>query len=192
MEISFFRGGSPSGDWWQHLQSKWQYVSRLGRNVARGLLWESVRIGTEKWNWALRACGRGRRGSNPDWDMCSAEEKQGGRPSTCNWELVWAWVRDFLSSEDVLQVRTTGIKRNIARLYGPFAELFFFAAEKKVRSENPALLPSAPVFDTITANSTSLTMGFLSQGSYGVMGSLKRLCYTLSCVCLDNDNCLMT
>ena len=39
---------------------------------------------------------------------------------------LWVLVRDFLSSADVLEMRTTGHKWNIARLFGSFAELWFF------------------------------------------------------------------
>ena len=67
-----------------------------------------------------------------DWDseleLNSVEEEEGeeGESMADRFRqviesLLWALVRDFLTSEDVLHVRTTGIKWNIARLYGPFA-----------------------------------------------------------------------
>ena len=44
---------------------------------------------------------------------------------------LWVLVRDFLSSADVLEMRTTGHKWNIARLFGSFAELWLFLFEKE-------------------------------------------------------------
>ena len=43
----------------------------------------------------------------------------------------WVLVCDFLSSADVFSMRTTGHKWNVARLYGSFAELWFFPHEKR-------------------------------------------------------------
>ena len=68
-------------------------------------------------------CGRC---ENPDWDgdvgLDSVEE--GDRESVEDRlrqvieSPLWALVRDFLTSEDVLCMRTTGMKWDIARLYG--------------------------------------------------------------------------
>ena len=49
-------------------------------------------------------------------------------------------IRDFLSTGDVLEMRTTGHKLNIARLYGPEAEMLFFLLAKDDR-DNPASRP---------------------------------------------------
>ena len=63
-----------------------------------------------------------------------------------------AWVRDFLTSDDVLCMHTTGIKWNIARLYGLFAELIFFLLMKEGTNENPTVLQNGQVCDTTTDN----------------------------------------
>ena len=42
-------------------------------------------------------------------------------------ESPWVFVRDFLTSADVLEMRTTGHEWNIARLLGSIAELWFFS-----------------------------------------------------------------
>ena len=55
-----------------------------------------------------------------------------------------AWVRDFLTSEDVLHMRTTGVKWNIARLYGRFADLFFFLLKKEDDKRKLDLPPEWP------------------------------------------------
>ena len=39
---------------------------------------------------------------------------------------LWVLVRDFLTSADVLDMRTTRLKWNMARLCGSFAEVWFF------------------------------------------------------------------
>ena len=44
---------------------------------------------------------------------------------------LWVLVRDFLTSTDVLEIRTAGLKWNSARLYGSFTELFFFPHESR-------------------------------------------------------------
>ena len=52
-------------------------------------------------------------------------------------------VRDFLSSADVLEMRTTGHKWNVARLFGSFAELWFFLM-KKMDNDRSEPLPEWP------------------------------------------------
>ena len=46
---------------------------------------------------------------------------------------LWVSARVFLVPDGVLQMRTTAVKWNIAGLYGPFLELYFFfmRGEKK-------------------------------------------------------------
>ena len=55
----------------------------------------------------------------------SEEEEEGDKSP------LWVLVRDFLNSADVLVMRTTGLKWNVARLYGSFAEFRFFLIKKK-------------------------------------------------------------
>ena len=43
---------------------------------------------------------------------------------------LWITIRDFLSTNDVLEMRTAAQKWNVARLYGPHAELFLFLLAK--------------------------------------------------------------
>ena len=57
---------------------------------------------------------------------------------------LWAWVRDSLTSEDVLHMRTAGLKWNIAGLYGPFADLFFFLLKKEDDKRKPIPPPERP------------------------------------------------
>ena len=52
----------------------------------------------------------------------------------------WDSVRAFLVPDDVLCMRTTAGKWNVAGLYGPFAELHFFLMREGV--EHGPLLPS--------------------------------------------------
>ena len=66
-------------------------------------------------------------------------------------------VRDFLSSADVLEMRTTGLKWNVAQLYGPIAELFFFLLGKDDQDKS-VLRPEWPRlqlgYETIFMDST--------------------------------------
>ena len=50
---------------------------------------------------------------------------------------LWVLVREFLSADDVFEMRTTGLKWNIARLYGSFAELWFFLMKKEIINLSP-------------------------------------------------------
>ena len=52
------------------------------------------------------------------------------------------WVRDFLSSDDLLEMRTTGHDWNVARPYGSFAELWFFLMNAENDKSEP--LPQCP------------------------------------------------
>ena len=103
----------------------------LGENVA---VWLPNKPGFgRRFGSGLRGSGRG-----GGW------RKYGGPPPTSDWEpIVGSGVRDFLTSDDVLCMRTTGLKWNIARLYGPFAELFFFLL-KKDEKEKPVPPPEWP------------------------------------------------
>ena len=51
-------------------------------------------------------------------------------------------VRDFLSSVDVFEMRTTGHNWNVARLYGSFAELWFVLT-KEIENDKSENLPEA-------------------------------------------------
>ena len=74
---------------------------------------------------------------SPDWDseldMNSVEEEEEERESVMDHlrrVTERASVREFLTSDDGLYMRTTAMKWNIAGLCGPFAELFFFLLKK--------------------------------------------------------------
>ena len=89
---------------------------------------------------------------------------------------LWALVRDFLTSEDVLHMRTTGIKWNIARLYCSFAELFFLLASlRRWKWIHPSLVLNGQVCDMTTDNSMNSTTGFLNLGSYPTANCPRRL-----------------
>ena len=113
---------------------------------------------------------------SPDWDgyveLDSVEEEAEDGESIADRlrqvieSPLWALVRNFLTSEDVLHVRTTGIKWNIAWLYGPFAEFFFFLLEKDDDKRTPVPPPNGQVCDMTTDNSMDSTIGLLNQGSY--------------------------
>ena len=55
---------------------------------------------------------------------------------------LWVLVRDFLSSVDVLEMRTTGHNWNVARLYG--AELSFFLMKKEENDKSEPLPVAQP------------------------------------------------
>ena len=52
---------------------------------------------------------------------------------------LWVLVRDFLTSADVFELRTTGVKWNTARLCGSFAELWFFFLKKEANDKSEPL-----------------------------------------------------
>ena len=56
---------------------------------------------------------------------------------------LWITICDFLSTSDDLEVRATAQKWNVAKLYGPHAELFFFLLPKDDR-DNSASRPEWP------------------------------------------------
>ena len=78
---------------------------------------------------------------------------RGGPPALRNRGPLWESLRVFLVPDDVLYMRTTAAKWNIAGLYGPFAELFFFLLKKdgkkrhhdSSREAERAIRPSAVV-----------------------------------------------
>ena len=88
----------------------------------------------------------------PDWDSESSddfdyevEEKTENMYGMWNVRYVlegplWVSVRIFLVPDDVLCVRTTAAKWNIAGLYGPFAELYFFLIKKRREEPQPSVL----------------------------------------------------
>ena len=100
-------------------------------------------------------------------------------------------MRDFLSSEYVLQMRTTDIKWTIARLYGPFAELFFFLLQEGDKRK-PALLPRSPnlrfnngIFESVGSD---CCWKFGRVDASVVRKVVGQDCVThSSCVCLDTD-----
>ena len=57
---------------------------------------------------------------------------------------LWVSVLVFLMQDDVLYMRTTAAKWNIAGLFGPFAESFFFLLKKdgKKKTLSPIERPS--------------------------------------------------
>ena len=81
-----------------------------------------------------------------DVDLGSVEEEEEDGESMADrlrqviGSPLWVSVRDFLTSQDLLHMRTTGIKWNFARLYGHFAELllFFLKKEKDKRKTRPS------------------------------------------------------
>ena len=73
-----------------------------------------ARTGTATWNWTLY-----RRRIEKMWRLRQVIDGP-----------LWALLRDFRTSEDVLYVRRTGIKWNVARFFGSFAEFFFFLLKK--------------------------------------------------------------
>ena len=113
---------------------------------------------------------------SPEWEgeleLDSAEEEEGDNAGSADKDVdegledylkeviespSWVLVRDFLSSADVLEMRTTGLKYNVAKLYGSFAELWFFP----MKEEN-----DSPVCVTVTVKFTDSTTGCLKLGSY--------------------------
>ena len=52
---------------------------------------------------------------------------------------LWILVCDFFTSADFLEMRTTGLKWNIARLYGSFAELWFFLMKEEANDQSEPL-----------------------------------------------------
>ena len=60
-------------------------------------------------------------------------------------------------------IRTTGIKWNIARLYGPFADLFFFLL-KKDGKEEPVPAPEWPCLRYDYLHIYGLDAGILRPG----------------------------
>ena len=89
---------------------------------------------------------------SPDWDgdleLDSVEEDERERVEDRLRQVIesplLALVREFLTSDDVLNMRTTAVKWNTSVLYGPFAELFFFLLKKDGR-EKPVPPPEWPV-----------------------------------------------
>ena len=72
-----------------------------------------------------------------DVDLGSVEEEEEDGESMADrlrqviGSPLWVSVRDFLTSQDLLRMRTTGIKWNFARLYGHFAELLLHLEQRK-------------------------------------------------------------
>ena len=78
---------------------------------------------------------------------------------------VWVLVCDFFSSADVLEMRTTGLKWNIARLYGSFTELWFFLA-KKEENDKSEPLPEWPSLRYDYRQIYGFDNGILNLGRY--------------------------
>ena len=98
---------------------------------------EDISFSSESMSLDLGEMWRYGSATSPDWDseveVSSVEEE-------VIEDILWVTVRAFLVPDDVFCMRTTAVRWNIAGLYGPCAELFFFLMKKD--GKNRPLPPS--------------------------------------------------